>query len=295
MVSNSFERKSRLAVAVPLTALFLTACSGELVRMGGSDDAVQTTQAEAPLMPPPPYVVQSGDTLSTIAESLGLDYQTLAQVNGIEPPYSIYAGQVLSLTMPDLDAQEIARIEAARRALMGDSDAPTPVASVAQQATQQASEASEAVEGVEIATPAETLDTVEEPAADDRVYVYVEDGDSVWQWPVTGPVVEEFSPTDNKGIDIAGERSAPIFAAADGVVQQVYESVPQYGRLLVIQHGVQYLGFYGHNERILVGVGDSVTKGQQIAEMGDSGTDSVKLHFELRRNARSIDPREVIR
>ena len=102
--------------------------------------------------------------------------------------------------------------------------------------------------------------------------------------------MRSFSANLHKGIDIAGRRGEPVTAVAGGKVVYAGTGVTGYGALLIIKHNETYLSAYGHNERLLVEEGFDVKAGQRIATMGSSGTDSVKLHFEIRRRGQPIDP-----
>jgi lipoprotein NlpD len=108
-------------------------------------------------------------------------------------------------------------------------------------------------------------------------------------WPAKGKVTGEFNET-NKGIDIAGKVGEPVLAAADGKVVYAGNSLRGYGNLVIVKHDNTYLTAYAHNSKLLVKEGDSVRKGQKIAEMGDTDTNSPKLHFELRVNGRPVNP-----
>ena len=108
-------------------------------------------------------------------------------------------------------------------------------------------------------------------------------------WPAKGKVTTEFNET-NKGIDIAGKVGEPVLAAADGKVVYAGNSLRGYGNLVIVKHDNTYLTAYAHNSKLLVKEGDSVRKGQRIAEMGDTDTNSPKLHFELRVNGKPVNP-----
>ncbi|MBB5017829.1 lipoprotein NlpD [Chitinivorax tropicus] len=110
-----------------------------------------------------------------------------------------------------------------------------------------------------------------------------------WQWPTSGKVVSGFA-AGGKGIDIAGRRGQPVLAAAAGKVVYSGVGLRGYGKLLIIKHNKTYLTAYAHNQQLLVKEGEVVNKGDQIAEMGDSDTDKVKLHFEIRRFGKPVDP-----
>ena len=108
-------------------------------------------------------------------------------------------------------------------------------------------------------------------------------------WPAKGKVTGEFNET-NKGIDIAGKVGEPVLAAADGKVVYAGNSLRGYGNLVIVKHDNTYLTAYAHNSKLLVKEGDSVRKGQKIAEMGDTDTNAPKLHFELRVNGKPVNP-----
>ncbi|MDH3377998.1 MAG: peptidoglycan DD-metalloendopeptidase family protein, partial [Gammaproteobacteria bacterium] len=112
-----------------------------------------------------------------------------------------------------------------------------------------------------------------------------------WVWPADGHVTEKFSITrGNKGIDIAGSAGATVRAAAAGKVVYAGTGLRGYGRLIIVKHNDAFLSAYAHNRRMLVEEGQGVSRGQKIAEMGDSGANSVKLHFEIREQGKPIDP-----
>ena len=112
-----------------------------------------------------------------------------------------------------------------------------------------------------------------------------------WAWPSKGKVVGAFSETANlKGIDIAGSAGQPVVASASGRVVYAGSGLRGYGKLIIIKHNKTYLSAYAHNREILVKEGDQVARGQKIAEMGSTDTDQVKLHFEIRRMGKPMDP-----
>ncbi len=117
-------------------------------------------------------------------------------------------------------------------------------------------------------------------------------GQRCWGWPTTGKVILTYSNADggNKGIDIAGNRGQPVYAAGSGKVVYVGNQLRGYGNLIMIKHSEEYITAYAHNETLLVNNGQSVKIGQKIATMGSSDADSVRLHFQLRYKATAIDP-----
>lgn len=117
-----------------------------------------------------------------------------------------------------------------------------------------------------------------------------------WLWPTKGRVIKNFSAGDqgNKGIDIAGQRGQPIVSTAAGTVVYSGNALRGYGNLVIVKHNDNYLSAYAHNDRLLVQEGQSVKAGQKIATMGSSGTSSVRLHFEIRYQGKSVNPKRYL-
>ena len=117
-----------------------------------------------------------------------------------------------------------------------------------------------------------------------------------WIWPVKGPLIQGFSTTGviNKGIDLAGTKGEPVLAAADGKVVYSGTGLVGYGNLIIIKHNETYLSAYGHNSKLLLKEGQWAKAGQKIAEIGSTGTQRDKLHFEIRRNGKPVDPLQYL-
>ncbi|HDR9330360.1 TPA: peptidoglycan DD-metalloendopeptidase family protein, partial [Burkholderia multivorans] len=119
-------------------------------------------------------------------------------------------------------------------------------------------------------------------------------GPIVFAWPVRGPVLNGFDDTKNKGVNIGGTAGEAVKAAADGRVVYAGNGLRGYGNLIIIKHDATYLTAYAHNRALMVKEGDAVTKGQKIAEMGNSDADRVMLHFEVRRQGKPVDPMKYL-
>lgn len=120
-------------------------------------------------------------------------------------------------------------------------------------------------------------------------------GDTIdWLWPTKGKVVGNFSESSNKGLDIAGVTGQSIQAAASGKVIYSGSDLRGYGKLVIIKHSQNYLSVYAHNSQILVKEGQQVSRGQKIAEMGNTDSSTVKLHFEIRHQGKSVDPAKYL-
>ena len=220
------------------------------------------------------YVVKPGDTLFSIAFRYGWDYKELAARNGIAPPYTIRPGQAIrfssgagSSTTVVSSPSSSSRTTVTRRpvtAPAGSSKPATPAGT----------------------TSAPVVATV--PAAERAV--------GGWTWPANGVLIGKFASNGslNKGIDIAGDLGQPVFAASGGAVVYAGSGLRGYGELIIIKHSDTYVSAYGHNRRLLVREGQQVKAGQSIAEMGSTGTDRVKLHFEIRRQGKPVDPLQFL-
>jgi lipoprotein NlpD len=134
------------------------------------------------------------------------------------------------------------------------------------------------------------------PAAPAASAASAADGDHLdWAWPAKGKIVAGFSETANlKGIDIAGTAGEAVRASAPGRVVYAGDGLRGYGKLIIIKHNATYLSAYAHNREILVKEGQQVTRGQKIAEMGKTDADQVKLHFEIRRHGKPMDPSKFL-
>lgn len=248
---------------------------------------------------PQVYVVQKGDTLYSIAFNYGFDYHELAELNGIQDPTMIQLGQQIRLfpggAMPIIPpaAVEIKPIQPAvreqpRLAKYAYSDAAMAQIEKVQELTKPVAAAAESKPRAE-PKPEPKIDTRTDNATDSG-----EDEALEWSMPAQGKLVAEFSESTNKGIDIAGKLGQPIFASAPGKVVYSGSGLRGYGKLVIIKHNKTYLSAYAHNDQVLVREGQNVTRGQKIAEMGNTDTDRVKLHFEVRRFGKPMDPAKYL-
>jgi lipoprotein NlpD len=135
------------------------------------------------------------------------------------------------------------------------------------------------------AAPAAAPSTANAASADDEI---------AWIWPVNGELLAGFDELKNKGLDIGGKAGTPVLASADGRVVYAGAGLRGYGNLIILKHNNTYLTAYAHNQALLVKEDQTVRKGQKIAEMGSSDTDRVKLHFEVRRQGKPVDPAKYL-
>lgn len=265
----------RSMLGVALIAGTLVGCVSSAP--GGSVQVVDRNQRDR--VTSGQYVVRRGDTLWSIAFRFGWDWRELARVNGIQPPHVIYPGQKIRF-----------------------SGAATRVAAATPSPAPQAAPRPAPSTPVVVATPvprqpaitAQPAPPTSQPAR--TPVTPVTRSASGWAWPANGTVIGRFSSNGslNKGIDIAGELGQPVLAASDGTVVYAGSGLRGYGELVIIKHSDTYVSAYGHNRRLLVREGQQVKAGQGIAEMGSTGTDRVKLHFEIRRQGKPIDPLQYL-
>ncbi len=247
---------------------------------------------------PKVYVVQKGDTLYSIAFNHGLDYHEIADLNGIQNPGMIKLGQEIRL-FPDNAAAALKPVPEARPVVMEAPIKSTPKAAKLPYSEQAVAELEKMQEAPHKPEPV-AMSRVEpraEPKPDAATNSTGEDDeDSVeWSMPTTGKLIGEFSESANrKGIDIAGKLRQAVTASAAGKVVYSGSGLRGYGKLVIIKHNKTYLSAYAHNDQILVKEGQSVTKGQKIAEMGNTDADQVKLHFEIRKFGKPVDPTKYL-
>ena len=262
--------------------------------------AAKPAATAAPVVRPQTYTVRRGDTLYAIALDHGLEYRELAEWNGLADANLIREGQVLRLNSPA--AVQVRPVAGAGsvsgQPLNGASDAiktepralrlPYSEENLAAM-TKSAPPAKPAATPPkpEVAKPAAPV-----PATRPEAQAAAEgDNEKIeWGWPAGGRVSAGFSDPANKGVDIAGKKGEPVFASASGKVVYIGEGLRGYGKLVIVKHNNTYLSAYAHNDAILVKEQQSVVKGQKIAEIGSSGADTTKLHFEIRRQGKPVDP-----
>jgi len=275
------------------------------------------TPAPAPSPPPvaerppekpiPTHTVKRGETLVSIALQYDLDYRELAAWNSITNLNVVGVGQVLVLAAPGGAAAPAVPVTtpliAAGPPIEARPLANTPNAKVeprgqnvpfSERSLAQLSSPDPGGPVVAIAPPvAPTPAPSPVPAPEPERATGTDKEDVDWMWPVKGKVLSPFTEAA-KGVDIGGRKGAPVLAAASGRVVYAGSGLRGYGKLVIIKHNNTWLSAYAHNDSLLVKEQQDVKKGQKIAEMGASDTDQVKLHFEVRRQGKPVDPAKVL-
>ena len=261
--SKSFQRLV-VGLFLSTTLALLAACSS--TPKNGVNVVDRNGVAQRPAVTTGQYAVRRGDTLFSIAFRYGWDWKALAARNNIAAPFTIVPGQVIRF-----DGRSGTQPAGGSTTTVVSSSSGSKTTVIKRSAT--AASASAAVAPMP-AGPA--------PKG--------------WGWPSNGILIGKFSSNGslNKGIDIAGDLGQPVLAASDGSVVYAGSGLRGYGELIIIKHSDTYVSAYGHNRRLLVREGQQVKVGQTIAEMGSTGTDRVKLHFEIRRQGKPVDPLQFL-
>ena len=315
----------RIAIAAAAVVLAASGCMTQKAR-APVDDRRPTAAAPKPLAvepalapvapPPSTYTVKPGETLYSIALALGIDYRDLARWNNLDDPTKIKVGQALRVVPSEADSSAV-QIGAARgpgaleaRPLEGAAAPQAPQAPAAQpqplgkgdaamKTSPKALRLPYSEQNLALLSKGEAQVAAPKPAP---VPVAVEprpepakpaerDPDAIdFIWPVRGRVLAGFSEPNSKGVDISGKVGDPVVAAAQGKVMYTGTGIRGYGKLIVIKHDNGFNSVYAHNREILVKEGQNVTRGQKIAELGDSDSDAPKLHFEIRKSGKPVDP-----
>lgn len=261
------------------------------------------------------YTVKRGDTLYSIALDHGIEYRDLAAWNYIDNPNRIRIGQQLRVKPPvaaaangevitqpvdaggtmaieqrSLDSSSVPAARSSSSSSLLKSEPKVGKLPYSEETLAQAQRAAEPTT-MAAASPAEAKVAAlpeAKPASGESVVAGPDD--VAWIWPSPGKLLGQFSESGSKGIDLGGKAGDPVIAAGDGKVVYSGTGLRGYGKLLIIKHNATFLSAYAHNQNLLVKEGQSVNKGQKIAEMGNTDSDQVKLHFEIRRQGKPVDP-----
>jgi len=300
---QSISKKIAQSISLLTAAIILAGCAPQPVRHAPFVE--RGTEMKKPAQPTPAqpvqikkpvetqnYVVQKGDTMYSIAFMHGVDYRDLAELNKIDNPGAIQIGQQLRIPLPTPT-----KIVESKPAVVHPA---TPLGGIKTQPkvgripySDKALAQAEAIQ--EEDSPKEVTPVVPVVAEVPAVKAEDEEEDLEWGMPTIGRVITLYSESANrKGVDIAGRRGQPVVASAAGKVVYSGSGLRGYGKLVIIKHNKTFLSAYAHNDQILVKEGQGVSKGQKIAEMGETDSDQVKLHFEIRKFGKPVDPGQYL-
>lgn len=290
MILNAFNRL--LAVWALAAATLLAGCASGQRVMAPVEDRSKAPMTGAVVVPavkvesekvlpgaenagkPGYYTVRQGDTLTRIGLDNGQAWRDLAKWNNLENPNLIETGQVIRVVPPNavVESSGVVVRPVSNAGTAGKSPAPLPAAD---------------------ANPKNSAATA--PATATAPPAVSADEGLAFIWPASGPLLAGFDDAKNKGLDIGGKAGDAVMAAADGQVVYAGAGLRGYGNLLILKHNNTFLTAYAHNQALLVKEDQKVKKGQKIAEMGNSdSTSGVKLHFEIRRQGKPVDPAKLL-
>ncbi len=223
------------------------------------------------------HTVKPKETLYSLARLYAQSHKDIARWNNLDSNALLKIGQVVRVAPPGSDGGMAVVSQPAPAPTPSSSKAlGVPVAAAVVTAPPAAS-----------TTPAPMPDSAAEMASTGATVTL---GNVTWSWPSKGRVIAGFDESKNKGLDIAGNAGDPVLAAADGTVVYAAAGLRGYGNLIILKHTPSFLTAYAHNRTLLVTENQKVKRGQKIAEMGSSEADRVKLHFEVRRDGKPVDP-----
>ena len=196
--------------------------------------------------------VRAGETLYSIAFEYGRDHRDVARWNRISRPYTIYPKQKLRIIPISSDGKTTKQLtkDKYRRS------------------------------------------TSRKSLPSDNKNRYVTNSKLKWRWPTQGKVISTFSIRDpgRRGIDIVGRKGQPVNAAAAGRVVYRGNGLRGYGNLIIVKHNETYFSAYAHTENVVIKENEKVKLGQKLADMGNTNSERTKLHFEIRRNGKPVNP-----
>lgn len=297
MFGLSFKCQSGFAIA--MVSLVLSGCASKVPNRAPVEErgGIAGQAVAVPMDPlvkqlpgfenagkPGYYAVKPGDTLLRIGLEHGQSAKDISRWNNLENPNRIEVGQILRIEPPV--------------AVASVAPGPVPTAPVAQTPvppnTGVVTKPVTAATANPVGTPIATAGGADKPPTANSSTNGATDDEVNWMWPANGTVLAAFDEVKNKGLDIGGKAGEPVFAAADGRVVYVGAGLRGYGNLIILKHNNTYLTAYAHNQTLLIKEDQSVRRGQKIAEMGSSDSDRVKLHFEVRRQGKPVDPAKYL-
>lgn len=294
------QRQSKAPVAAVLWAVILAGCANprpapiEYRRVLNQVANIfqSTPEPSAEPVPAGYYRVKSGDTIIGIALENGVSWRDIVNWNQLANPNLIEVGQLLRVRGSGGPAPADMRASAPQTSAVPQS-APAVPASAPVTPAQPSAPVAVASAPVTPAKPVVREATKEVARETTKAAPTVASGSSSssrWGWPGNGNVVGQFSDSGSKGISISGNEGDPVVAAGDGRVVYSGSGLRGYGNLVIVKHDDDFLTAYAHNKSIMVSEGQSVKRGQKIAELGKTDSDVPKLHFEVRKSGKPVDP-----
>lgn len=293
-VSNFSNRRTTGALA--LATVLLAGCAAQQPAPVRDGSLPPPPAAAAPVAVPVQgmHVVRPGETLLGIARQYGVNVRDLIAWNSLANPNQLAVGQQVRVAPPaGAVAQPIAiapPVEIQPVLPPGSEPAPSQAVGSSVKIEPKGGRQPYSDEVWAALNPRPTAP----PAAPSAPGAAAQTQETVWLWPASGSLIATYDEATNKGVDIAGNPGDPVLASAAGTVMYSGSGLRGYGKLIIIKHDANYLTAYAHNRELLVKEGESVAKGQKIAELGSTDADRPKLHFEIRKQGRPVDPMKYL-
>lgn len=274
-------------------------------------EIVKSAAAVKPVETGGSYTVKKGDTLFHIALDVGQNYRDLVSWNNLANPNDIKIDQVLRVTPPSIEKSgaqvgnvvstsgiEVRSLTASPSATISSAPLTNKITPLGTKQVYSDAALLELQKPDVFGAAPVVPEKIAVVKAVDKLpatagAVSADDASVAWIWPTDGKVIATFN-DGKKGIDIAGKMGQQILAAGSGKVMYAGSGIRGYGNLVIVKHTNNLLSAYAHNKTVLVKEGQAVSKGEKIAEMGDSDTESVKLHFEIRQQGKPVDPSQFL-
>lgn len=244
-------------------------------------DRLPSRSLDSSVTPDGYYTVKPGDTLYSIALDFGLDWKDLAKANGLSDPNKLAIGQ--KLLVQGVGGSTPATAAQGKTTTPAEDSSGVVVTPVVPPSVAKPIDAQP---GVSKPAPLPDQTAKSEPAPANASYGFI--------WPTNGKIIQGYKPGVNKGVDLAVKVGDPVMASQSGKVVYSGNALRGYGNLIIIKHEGNLLTAYAHNKTLLVKEGDTVKKGQKIAEAGQSDTDKPMLHFEVRKQGKPVDPMDYL-
>ena len=289
-------------ILTTFTVALLAACSTAPKKLPTEAEKAKLTEKQP--LPPlsyPYYRVKAGDTLYSIAMRYDKDYKELSKLNNLDEKFTIYVDQKLVLEDENAKPEEKTASVVESEKIVAKPLPPInkPINNKPKIEPKKPVLSTNNEPKTEIKKTSEPV-VKNTPSVGTNVQALAKSGSLTWGWPVnntnSGQLLKRFSTegVGSKGIDISGKRGDSVKASADGVVVYAGEGLVGYGKLIIVRHSDEYITAYAHNDRLIASEGQKVKLGQQIAELGSTGTDREKLHFEIRYKGKPVDPLSIL-
>lgn len=255
------------------------------------------------------YQVQEGDTLYSIAFRAEMDLRDIARLNNLNEPFRIQPGQILRL-VSQAPPQSVNTVQVSsinernsvkERKDAKQTDLSRTVASNSEQEhgenrTDQRHTPPAASQVEKPVRPVQQSTTTATTSRPETARSTSSGGPIQWQWPSQGRIAHRFSndTPGASGLIFSGVKGDPVTAAAAGKVVYVGSALRGFGKLIILKHNDDFITAYAHNDALMVQEQEWVEAGQQIATMGDSGADDIRLRFELRYQGSSVNPEQYL-